>query len=272
MLFYYYKNKLKHDSRESYSLFNLVPLSVFLLNYQVIRSFLKNLFDPLCFNASQHRLRKLEKSLKTPATRLAIPFIFKGEGHYRRIAPIQSHDEIAQLYREVVGLKPKVVLEIGTCHGGSLYLWCQAAGPNATLISLDLPGGKFGGGYHEKRTKLYQCFALPGQKLHLLRGDSHQEDSLQKVLKIINSQKVDFLFIDGDHRYEGVKRDYEQYSPLVRPGGIIAFHDILPSPPELGMEVWRFWEELKKTEKSACEFVNTSSNDRSIGIGIVRPS
>jgi len=45
-------------------------------------------------------------------------------------------------------------------------------------------------------------------------------------------KRGDFLFIDGDHTYEGVEGDFEMYSPLVRRGGIIAFHDIVPGPPE----------------------------------------
>jgi len=48
------------------------------------------------------------------------------------------------------------------------------------------------------------------------------------------------LFPDGDHSYEGVKRDFEMYSPLVRPGGIIAFHDTVFMDG-----VRRFWAELK---------------------------
>jgi predicted O-methyltransferase YrrM len=44
----------------------------------------------------------------------------------------------------------------------------------------------------------------------------------------LKDNKVDFLFIDADHSYEGVKKDFEMYSPLVRKGGIIAFHDIIP--------------------------------------------
>jgi cephalosporin hydroxylase len=36
---------------------------------------------------------------------------------------------------------------------------------------------------------------------------------------------VDFLWIDGDHTYEGCKADYENYSPLVVPGGLIGIHD-----------------------------------------------
>ena len=36
---------------------------------------------------------------------------------------------------------------------------------------------------------------------------------------------IDFLFIDGDHREEGVRSDWELFSPHVVPGGHVAFHD-----------------------------------------------
>lgn len=235
----------------------------------MLKTLLKDLADPLWFAISKGRLRRLETTLKTHATRLAIPFLYKGEGHYRRIAPIQSQEEIAALYREVCALAPKVVVEIGTCHGGSLYLWCQAADPASTVISLDLPNGKFGGGYHEARAKLYGCFATASQHLHLIRDDSHSPACVGNILGLLDNRKIDFLFIDGDHSYQGVKRDYETYAPLVRDGGIIAFHDILPSPPSLGMEVWRFWQELKTRIPNVREFVNTQSGDRKIGIGVV---
>lgn len=39
---------------------------------------------------------------------------------------------------------------------------------------------------------------------------------------------IDLLFIDGDHRYESVLRDFRLWSPLVKPGGVIAFHDYRP--------------------------------------------
>jgi len=37
--------------------------------------------------------------------------------------------------------------------------------------------------------------------------------------------KIDFLFIDGDHSYEGVKKDFELYSTIVNDNGIIVIHD-----------------------------------------------
>ena len=42
-------------------------------------------------------------------------------------------------------------------------------------------------------------------------------------------RKIDFLFIDGSHRYEDVIRDFDIFSPHVKAGSIIAFHDVLPN-------------------------------------------
>ena len=38
--------------------------------------------------------------------------------------------------------------------------------------------------------------------------------------------KIDYLHIDGDHSYEGVKKDFELYSTIMAENGIITIHDI----------------------------------------------
>ena len=68
-----------------------------------------------------------------------------------------------------------------------------------------------------------------------MRANSHNLDTLNKVKRILADRPIDLLFIDGDHTYVGVKMDFEMYRPLVRKGGIIAFHDIVPHPPETGL-------------------------------------
>ena len=54
-------------------------------------------------------------------------------------------------------------------------------------------------------------------------------------------EPIDLLFIDGNHDYEAVLQDYEQWSPLVKPGGMIAFHDVVlgenPDPVGPGMVI-----------------------------------
>ena len=143
-------------------------------------------------------------------------------------------------------LKPKVVLEIGTAGGGTLFLFTRVADPEAKIISIDLPGGHFGGGYPRWKIPLYKSFSREGQKIYLIRRSSHDPKTLEEVKRILSGERVDFLFIDGDHTYEGVKRDFEMYAPLARPGGIIAMHDIVKHPPETGCEVNKFWNQIKQ--------------------------
>jgi len=47
-------------------------------------------------------------------------------------------------------------------------------------------------------------------------------------------EKIDFLFIDGDHSIEGCKNDYDLYANKVKKGGYIAFHDYYVDRLELG--------------------------------------
>jgi len=37
--------------------------------------------------------------------------------------------------------------------------------------------------------------------------------------------EVDFVFFDGDHNYEAVKKDFEDWFPFISTGGYLAFHD-----------------------------------------------
>jgi len=42
---------------------------------------------------------------------------------------------------------------------------------------------------------------------------------------VLQDIKIDVLFIDGDHSYKGVKKDFELYSQILSPNGIIIIHD-----------------------------------------------
>ena len=183
------------------------------------------------------------------------------------IRPAQVKDEILGLLKIVSRMKPRVILEIGTANGGTLFLFTRVALEDAIIISIDLPGGKFGGGYRKWRELLYKSFILQGQKIHLLRTDSHKRETLEQVGVILDGREIDFLFIDGDHSYEGVKKDFEMYSSLVKKGGIIAFHDIVVHPPEIGCEVSKFWTEIRGSHKSE-EIVKERSQNWA-GIGVV---
>jgi predicted O-methyltransferase YrrM len=179
----------------------------------------------------------------------------------------QVRSEILALTKLVELKKPKYILEIGTANGGSLFLFTKLAHPKATIISIDLPEGRFGGGYPKFKENFYKSFATNKQKMFLLREDSHNPNTYEKVKVLLESQKLDFLFIDGDHSYEGVKTDFELYSPLVKKVGIISFHDIAKHPEEWGVGVDKYWNEIKSSYTSQ-EFIE-NTEQKWAGIGVI---
>jgi predicted O-methyltransferase YrrM len=160
------------------------------------------------------------------------------------VAPMQMEDELLRFVEFVRERAPKRVLEIGTARGGSLFLLCQVCPEDGLLISADLPEGEFGGGYPRWKVPLYRRFARGRQDLRLIRGDSHAPETLDKVKAALGGGQLDLLFIDGDHSYAGVSRDFADYSPLVKDGGVIAMHDVVPGPEENVGGAPDFWNEI----------------------------
>jgi predicted O-methyltransferase YrrM len=182
------------------------------------------------------------------------------------IQPWQYESEFIKLLEFYSNLNPQKVMEIGTANGGTLFAHCKLAKDNATIISVDLPGGKFGGGYPEWKTPIYMEFAKSGQNLHLIRGNSHAEDTVKKVKDILRGELLDYLFIDGDHTYDGVKKDFDTYFPFVKSGGGIIFHDIAMHNQSL-CEVDKFWDDIKSGYKHH-EFIKDVDSGK-YGIGVI---
>lgn len=185
------------------------------------------------------------------------------------IRPLQNPWEISELMKRVQQKQPRVIVEIGTAKGGTLFLFCQHAAPDATIISLDLPYGRNGGGYPRWKEALYRKFAKPRQTLHLVRADSHLAATRAIIDRLLDGRDIDVLMIDADHSYAGVKRDYDLYAPLVAQDGFIALHDVIPNRFDPEIEVHRFWDELKArfvTEELVADY-----GQGNLGIGIVRP-
>jgi len=182
------------------------------------------------------------------------------------IRPMQIKEEFLELLKIFKEHNPKYILEIGTANGGTLFSYCKLAREDAVIISIDLPKGLYGGGYPNWKISIYQAFKKPNQKLYLLREDSHQKEALEKVKEILDGNQLDFLFIDGDHSFEGVKKDFEMYSPLVRKGGIIAFHDIVRHPKETRCEVEKLWNNIKIAFQSKEIIQDINQNWAGIGV------
>lgn len=172
------------------------------------------------------------------------------------IRPDQMRSEIIGLSKIVESLKPKIIVEIGVARGGTLFLWARLAAKDARIVGINLP--QDGWAYRRWKESFYQSFAAEGQTINLLSGNSQTQAMADELRRTLKGREIDFLFIDADHSYEGVKKDYLLYSPFVRKGGVIAFHDILYPP------VKRLWDEVKGEKQEFVE--NKSLNGYGIGV------
>jgi len=197
------------------------------------------------------------------ASKLATTAIKKGA--------VQKVKELTPLIRLLKKRKLRTIVEIGTQKGGTLYAWCKVAEPDALIVSIDLPGGPFGGGYSLKDMKRFRTYKRKNQKIYFIRKDSHKKITKDQLIRKLKRRKIDFLFIDGDHRYAGVKKDWTLYAPLMKRNGLIVFHDILFHPKMPKCKVDRLWNEIKRKYQNR-EFID-KYDDRGWGqwggIGVI---
>ena len=121
-----------------------------------------------------------------------------------------------------------VIVELGAWTGGG-----------ALLMAPHLEQDK---SYHAVDT--FNAHRMPDMYIkEWLKGRDHLDVFNENIIPIKNKvvihqgftndiaatwpkdQKIDLLFIDADHSYKGVSLDWKNWSPFVRKGGIIAFHD-----------------------------------------------
>ena len=236
---------------------------------QKVKDLIHEIFMSADFKHAVKKLKETEEAFQEKyGSKFNVPFQFQGKRHFSTIGPSQVMKEITNLYELVKSENPKTVIEIGTDKGGTLYLWCQAAAEDATIVSIDLSSRRR---YSPKRRELYAKFIKSAkQHLYFLPFSSHDQSTVDKASAIFGGKKIDYLFIDGDHTYEGVKSDYIMFSPLVKDGGLIAFHDIKTVRPDCGVrEVWE--EVIKDMEKgNYWEYAENDYGPLGAGIGVIR--
>ena len=129
-------------------------------------------------------------------------------------------DEAALLFRLVRSQQAAQILEIGRYYGGSAFLFAVASDHNSMVTSIDIAP------QNDELLQIALKKSGLAHKVQLLVGDSSGSEA-----------KVDFydlIFVDGDHSYEGVLKDYEHWRKAVKPGGYLVFHNAGAGRPQTG--------------------------------------
>ncbi len=181
----------------------------------------------------------------------------------------QKVQELSALVRLLECVEPlKRVLEIGSQHGGTLWLWSRLMMSGGKLAAIDID---------------FRQLAVPlglkeGIRLKKIEGDSHDPRRRTQVIEWLgydNPECLDLLFIDGDHTYQGVRCDLLDYVHMVRPGGWIILHDVHENG-DSNCQVRKAWLELTAGYGDEIIFPHSVDTQHgllpasSCGIGVVR--
>lgn len=116
-----------------------------------------------------------------------------------------------------------LIVDIGTAAGGSAFIMALASKPDVSVITID--------------PVVNINFILDRGKLGLDRKITFINETSKSAFRSWNSKKIDMLFIDGVHNYDGVMNDFNTFGSMVNFGGIIAIHDIFLYENTIGKAV-----------------------------------
>lgn len=143
-----------------------------------------------------------------------------------------EYNDYLSLALLLVNYNPKKIFEIGT-YLGITSEFMLALLPNSKVISIAYPERRFNILNNNKYNNSNLTKKMIGSKVSIknrnryvqLYGDSHKIDYTKFMTKY---GRIDFVFIDGDHSYEGVAMDTQFALKIITKDGNIAWHDANP--------------------------------------------
>lgn len=121
----------------------------------------------------------------------------------------------------------RMLAEVGVWHGVTTTRLRAAMAPDGVLFAIDpYPVGRLGFSM-QQRIARSEVARVPNGRIEFVRSTGAEA---ARSLASIAAGALEFLFIDGDHSYEGLQADWEGWGGLVAAGGVIALHDSRPTP------------------------------------------
>jgi predicted O-methyltransferase YrrM len=177
---------------------------------------------------------------------------------------MQSRWELTDFITRYIKAQPKTVLEIGVAHGGTMIQWLKYANDDGcNIVGIEYTKARV-----ERNLSYWESFKKPETNFRVFTGRSQKPEIVEEVCEIFKDG-LDWLFIDGMHHYDTAKEDFINYGPLVKPGGIIALHDIYREFDQGSDEtVTELWEEIRHSGYMTRE-LRSFRGQSNRGIGIV---
>lgn len=157
------------------------------------------------------------------------------------------------------------IVEIGSFQGGTLWFWRRLA-PDALIVAIDI--GVHCDGCSARRAHS-DC---PRDRIRqnadvFIEQDSRNANTIGIVADKVGLREIalhgwaglfpedagiDLLFIDGNHSFDAVEADFQNYAPMLSPQGIVVLHDVagpaatLPNDGNPSYGVVEFWTNIRR--------------------------
>lgn len=153
-----------------------------------------------------------------------------------RIGMYTPECDLVALSALVAEHKPKIAIEIGSWVGESSIAIARSLPKGGRLFCVD----HFQGSAHDRTSNFVAEHGRQAVKEAFLKNTKeYRESDLRDKGKIIlwemtdgiarglsgGFERIDFLYLDADHEYRFVKRQIQDWLPLMAENGIIAGHD-----------------------------------------------
>jgi cephalosporin hydroxylase len=200
--------------------------------------------------AKQYTLEEIEQFIIDAGSDSLAVFggAYEGSVHIQQVP-----DELAPCILAILnsGVVIESVLEIGVASGGTTFVVDHFFKPGSVVLIDDNAHPK-----HILRPNILKN--VPRQEII---GNSRHQSVIEQA-----KGPIDLLVIDGDHSYEGVKADVDNYLPLLRKGGFLILHDSVL--PDWGVP--RMVKELKEGTDVLLIDEYVSQNGPKCGVALFR--
>lgn len=140
----------------------------------------------------------------------------------------QNLTEFGHLWEFLDAREPRRLLEIGSLYGGTLWYWSFLP-TLEQLVTIDIPSDWEAVAAGVRAARPLWLEWMGAVDFHDIEADSHDPALVEHVRFLLGGELLDVAFIDGDHSEGGVREDFDLWTPLVRPGGVVVFHDTIPN-------------------------------------------
>ncbi len=171
--------------------------------------------------------------------------VFKDASELRLAMKDEAYlnDPEIPLLARYAGKAPEAIAEIGCAFGASSIVFLTHCGDDVTVYSMDPfvvdSMAPFQATKGKCEGNVRAALRFVGKEQKFQQWNLIQDYSYNRGMSW--TQPLDLLFIDGDHRYEAVKRDFDDWFSHVKKGGFILLHDsrkVPGSPPEAFDRGW----------------------------------